>query len=369
MSRPVVIAGLLLLLTGCGASFQERRSLPTKASSTSIVAPSAASTGTLADAPRPGPSTRRGGYYQDDGPAAEVPENLESIPDAEPKWEPLNRGTARPYVVFGKSYTPHSTIKPFKQRGIASWYGKKFHGQKTSSGERYDMFAMTAAHTLLPIPSYVRVTNPASGKSVVVRINDRGPFHAERIIDLSYTAAQKLGYIGRGSTAVEIEQIIPGEPLSGTSYAQVSPPKKSIKSAEPIQADTPDELAGLIERLDGEPDKPVALVGSAKVTSGVTTPTMASGNKVNENTSEASPAIYIQLGAFSNADNAENFRAHLERDLDWIEEDIRVFSSALASGGAIHRVQLGPFASRAVAEKLADRVHEAVGSRPTLVSR
>ena len=375
MNRPALATGLLFLLTGCGASFQERRSLPTKASSPSVVAPVPASSDALADVPRPVTPTKRGGYYQDDGPAAQVPDNLESIPDAEPKWEPLNRGTARPYVVFGKSYTPHTAIKPFKQRGIASWYGKKFHGQKTSSGERYDMFAMTAAHTLLPIPSYVRVTNPASGKSVVVRINDRGPFHADRIIDLSYTAAQKLGYIGRGSTAVEIEQIIPGESPGGTSYAQVAPPKKSIKSTEPVQADAPDELAGLIERLDGEPERPDAPGGSAKVNSVATTTTKSSGSKASEkiNTnvkaSEATPAIYIQLGAFSNADNAENFRAHLERDLDWIEEDIRVFSSALASGGAIHRVQLGPFTSRAVAEKLADRVHDAVGSRPTLVSR
>lgn len=176
---------------------------------------------------RPGDSgaapSAKGGYYKDDGPAARPPDKLDAIPDAVPKWEPLNRGTARPYVVFGKSYTPHTSLKPFRQRGIASWYGKKFHGKKTSSGEPYDMFAMTAAHPVLPIPSYVRVTNPANGRSVVVRINDRGPFHSGRIIDLSYTAALKLGYIGRGSTEVEIEQIIPGE-SGGASDASSAPP-------------------------------------------------------------------------------------------------------------------------------------------------
>jgi rare lipoprotein A len=95
---------------------------------------------------------------------------------------------------------PLRELKPYKGRGIGSWYGRRYHGQKTSSGEIYDMYAMTAAHPILPIPSYVRVTNPANGKSVVVRINDRGPFHAGREIDLSWTAAYRLGYTGQGST-------------------------------------------------------------------------------------------------------------------------------------------------------------------------
>jgi len=102
-------------------------------------------------------------------------------------------------------------VQPFTQRGTASWYGKKFHGQKTSSGETYDMYKMTAAHPTLPIPSYARVTNLANRKSVVVRINDRGPFHTDRIIDLSYAAAYKLGYTGAGSARVEIEAIVPSQ--------------------------------------------------------------------------------------------------------------------------------------------------------------
>ena len=156
---------------------------------------------------QPSEAPRKGGYYKDDGPHAKPPANLDSIPDARPRAEPLHKFANRPYEVFGKKYVPLASLQPFKQRGMASWYGKKFHGQKTSSGELYDMYAMTAAHPTLPIPSYARVTNLANRKSVVVRINDRGPFHGERIIDLSYAAAHRLGFVQRGSAEVEVESI------------------------------------------------------------------------------------------------------------------------------------------------------------------
>lgn len=159
----------------------------------------------------PAQAQRPGGYYKDDGPGASVPDNLATIPDAQPRVEPLNRFANRPYEVFGKRYVPLASVQPFRQRGAASWYGKRFHGQKTSSGEPYDMYAMTAAHPTLPIPSYARVTRVGTGKSVVVRINDRGPFHAGRIIDLSYAAADRLGIVQIGSGEVEIEAIVPGE--------------------------------------------------------------------------------------------------------------------------------------------------------------
>src|SRR6185436_16356099 len=150
-----------------------------------------------------------GGYYLNDGPGDNPPPNLEQVPDAVPKREPLARGAMRPYSVMGQSYTPMTQIAPYKARGVASWYGRRYHGQPTSSGEIYDMYGMTAAHTVLPIPSYARVTNLANNKSVVVRINDRGPFHSDRLIDLSYTAAYKLGVLGGGRALVEIETIIP----------------------------------------------------------------------------------------------------------------------------------------------------------------
>lgn len=157
---------------------------------------------------------RGGGYYKDDGPGARVP-NLAAIPDAAPRREPLHRWANRPYEQFGKRYVPLTRVGPFQQRGTATWYGKRFHGNPTSSGETYDMYKMTAAHPILPIPSYARVTNLANGRTVVVRVNDRGPFHKERIIDLSYAAAYKLGYVNAGSARVLVEQLVPG----GTPYA------------------------------------------------------------------------------------------------------------------------------------------------------
>jgi rare lipoprotein A len=141
------------------------------------------------------PSTPSGGYYKDDGPAAATPGDVDKVPDAEPRDEPLHRFANRPYNVFGVDYTPMTQRAAFTQRGVASWYGRKFHGQKTAIGETYDMFAMSAAHPTAPLPSYAQVTNPRNGKTVVVRINDRGPFLNGRIVDLSYAAASRIGIV------------------------------------------------------------------------------------------------------------------------------------------------------------------------------
>jgi rare lipoprotein A len=153
-------------------------------------------------------SPQKGGYYKDDGPGDKPPAN---VADAVPRAEPLHKFANRPYTAMGKEYVPMTSLQPFRQRGMASWYGKRYHGQKTSSGEVYDMYAMSAAHPTLPIPSYARVTNLANGRSVVVRINDRGPFHSARIIDVSYAAAHKLGFIQAGAAQVEVEAILPGK--------------------------------------------------------------------------------------------------------------------------------------------------------------
>jgi len=155
----------------------------------------------------------RGGYYKDDGPGDDIPDGLLDVPDAVVKAEPFNKWTSRPYTVLGKTYTPLGNDERYSARGVSTWYGVKFHGQRTASGELYDMYKMTAAHPTLPIPSYVRVTSLDTGNSVVVRINDRGPFHSSRIIDVSYTAALKLGLLGKGSHEVEIERLFPGDPI------------------------------------------------------------------------------------------------------------------------------------------------------------
>lgn len=279
-----------------------------------------------------------GGFYKDDGPGDEIPDGLDEVPDAEPKWEPLHKPALKPYVVLGKEYVPFTSLRPYRVRGIASWYGKKFHGQKTSIGEPYDMFGMTAAHPILPLPSYARVTNVQNGRSVIVRLTDRGPFHADRVIDLSYTAAYKLGLVGNGSGEVEVEAILPGEP-TGTTYAQVQVP------ARPAGEDR--EFDQLARRLAADMESPPVA-----------------------STSAASPAvppargIYLQLGAFANSDNADSLRAHLNRELDWLGEPMRIYP-----GGGLHRLQLGPYASRGDAERIADRIRSQLGYKPTIVVR
>jgi len=279
-------------------------------------------------------SPKGGGYYKDDGPADELPDGLDEIADAQPRPELLHRFANRPYVVFGKEYVPNTTIKPYKARGMASWYGKKFHGQRTSVGEPYDMFAMTAAHPTLAIPSYARVTNLANGRSVVVRIIDRGPFHAGRVIDLSYAAAHKLDYIRSGSAMVEVEAILPD--ATGVSYAQVAPAE-----APP---NTGDEAARLAAEAQAEQSaSAIGTNGGGNLTAG---------------------SVLLQLGAFANADNAEAMRSRLQRELDLSGGELRINTS-----GGIHRLHLGPFVSRADAERVAGRIQSELGFRPTIVTR
>jgi len=269
------------------------------------------------DAPEPGvqPPGRTaggnaGGYYKDDGPGASPPPNLEAIPDAAPRPEPLHRFANRPYQVFGKDYVPLTSVAPFRQQGAASWYGKRYHGSKTSSGETYDMYAMSAAHTVLPIPSYVRVTHLGNGRSVVVRINDRGPFHADRVIDLSYTAAYKLGILEAGSALVEVEVILPGQAVAAPS---VPPPAAAAPAAA-----APAQAAG----------------------------------------------VFLQLGAFSAQESAENFRNRVLRDLAWLADPIQVFAA-----GGFFRLQLGPYRSQEEARSIAERIQAELNLRPLVVVR
>lgn len=324
---------LALLLAACGSA-------PRYSGESDVESPKSPAAKAPTPTKKPSVTLKKGGgFYKDDGPADDIPDGLDDIPDAEPKWEPLHKPATKPYVVLGKEYVPNTAVKPYKVRGIASWYGKKFHGQKTSIGEPYDMFAMTAAHPTLALPSYVRVTSAQNGKSVIVRITDRGPFHADRVIDLSYTAAYKLGLVNGGSGLVDVEAIIPGEPAS-TSYAQTTPPPG------PVPAES-DELGQMAKRLAQE-ERPARPAGTSAVTA---SDAFAKG-------------IYLQLGAFANADNAENLKNHLTRELDWLAETMRVYP-----GAGVHRLQLGPYASRGDADRVAEKIRLALGYKPTVVVR
>ena len=167
------------------------------------------------------PTNKPGGYYLDDGPGDHPPANLDKIPDAVPKVEPLHRYANQAYTALGERYIPLATNQNYKARGVASWYGRRYHGRATASGEIYDMYQMTAAHPVLPIPGYVRVRNLQNNKTVVVRVNDRGPFKRERLIDLSYAAAYKLGYVQEGSAEVEVETVTPVTTV-GATYLQLA---------------------------------------------------------------------------------------------------------------------------------------------------
>ena len=191
-----------------------------------------------------------GGYYGGDRPPPRVPANLDAIPDAVPRHEPLSATGNKPYTALGKRYHPLKSAKGYVARGTASWYGSKFHGRRTSSGEPYDMFAMTAAHPVLPLPSFVRVTNLDNGKSVVVKVNDRGPFLHNRIIDLSFVAAHKLGIAQRGTGRVEVRAVNPTSvPISTGNTATPRQPSATGRILIQVGAFAERDNARAMQRL------------------------------------------------------------------------------------------------------------------------
>ena len=230
--------------------------------------------------------SRPGGYYEDDGPGRRHVD-IDAIPEPVPVAEPLSPSGNAPYTVFGKTYRPMREAGAYRERGIASWYGKKFHGRRTSSGETYDMYAMSAAHKTLPLPSYVRVTNLRNGRSVIVRVNDRGPFLHNRLIDLSYAAAMKLDIVRTGTGLVEVSAIDTAAPATAAA-------RKPGAAAEP-------------------------------------------------------PRIWLQVGAFSSRDNAENLRTRVARTAGRPV----VIRSELVNDTRIYRVRIGPIDDVAESDRLA----------------
>jgi rare lipoprotein A len=289
------------------------------------------------DLPRlPAAGSGRGGYYQDDGPGDNPPPGLRDLPDAVVKYEPYAKFANKPYSVFGQTYTPLINDEPYTQRGVASWYGVKFHGQRTSSGEPYDMYKMTAAHPTLPIPSYARVTSLDSGKSVVVRINDRGPFHSDRIVDVSYTAALKLGLLGKGSHQVEIERLFPDDP---TRVATVRRAATSAAQAAPAPA----EIAALM--LEDR----VAMDSAAVA-------------RPQQEAAKPASGFYLQLGAYGRAGKAEEMSEMLKKS--GVEQALEVVRS-----GSVNRLYSGPFETRAMAQEAARSLPTSLGLKPIVVRR
>ena len=320
---PASVVMLMLSLTACTTvdlSVRENKKTPPEVTTASKPTATTAST-------QQAPTTKgRGAYYQDDGPGDQTPEGLMNVPDAIPKIEPFAKGPSKPYTVFDKIYTPITDYRPFIQRGVGSWYGKKFHGQRTASGEIYDMYKMTAAHPTLPLPSYARVTNIKNGKQVIVRVNDRGPFLASRIIDLSYTAAYKLGYVNDGSAELQVERLLPDE------IARMTAQDGAQQTANILAEDD------AISRL--------------------------SANTNTTKIGQEGSGFYLQLGAYAQAQNAQAALESLKTT--WPAE--LPLPSVIQNQG-IYRLHSGPFTSRDDATKAARQLQNSAQINASIVQK
>lgn len=267
-----------------------------------------------------------------DGPEARPPGGLEDVPDAEPRLEAIRPGGPnKPYAVGGVTYRPLAPDAALKESGLASWYGRKFHGRSTASGEPYDMYAMTAAHRTLPIPSYVRVRNPRNQREVVVRVNDRGPFVDDRVIDLSYTAALKLGVLG-GVAPVVLERITPEDIRTGLWKRDRSLPPPPLPTEE-------DPLMALVNASGAATAAAPAPPGTA-------------------------PGWWLQLGAFRQRDGADALQQRVQREAEAVAPAVSV-----AEDREVYRVHAGPYPSRGEALAAAEKLRALLALVPLLVSR
>ena len=326
-ARPLLVAALALLLAACGTT-----------------------------------PPKRSVYYQDDGPPDRLPADVASIPDAVPRVEPPHRGSSKPYTALGRTYTPLSGDVPFTQRGMASWYGRQFHGNRTANGELYDMLGMTAAHPTLPLPSYVRVTNVRNGRSVIVRVNDRGPFKQDRVIDLSYAAAAKLGIAAAGTGEVEIERITMAQIASGdyrrggpgpSTALAASPPVKPGASA-PSQTGSPVAAASVVAASD--------TAGSPPAAAPVELP------RAPAMTAEQARGWSVQLGAFAQESNADALAGRTAALLAFVGsiEESPARAPRVERDGGVYRVLVGTMSDRDSALTLA-RELERLLERPTTI--
>jgi rare lipoprotein A len=259
-------------------------------------------------------------------PAGAAPDPM-TVPDAEPRVEPIREGGPnKPYEVLGQSYTPVTADEPLVERGLASWYGRKFHGRRTASGETYNMYAMSAAHKTMPVPSYARITNPANGQEVIVRVNDRGPFTHDRVIDLSWAAAMKLGVQG-GGKLVEVRRLTNEEIRAGVKPAASATTANAVTVAPSATA-----------------------APAASMTARAPT--------------EAAAGFWLQLGAFSRSAGALDFQRKVADELDWLSPLLTVFAE-----GGVHRLQAGPYRSREQAREAAERVRAALSLVPVVLER
>ena len=318
------------------------------------------------------------GNSQRDGPEARPPPNLEAVPDAVPQIETIrNGGPNKPYEIAGHTYVPLTDGRALTEKGLASWYGKKFHGHRTASGEAYNMYAMTAAHKTLPIPSYARVRNPANGREVIVRVNDRGPFSPGRVIDLSYTAALKLGVLN-GVAPVEISRITDDDIRTGAAFRKpavladtsASSPSASSSVVKPVAPASGDVIAiaapGSVATVTETVSSVVA--AAAPATPPASAPAIpARADKPDEHAradTTAGIGWWIQLGAYRQRDGALDFQHRLIDEQPWLAPLLAVFSDH-----GLSKLQAGPYTSRDDARSAAERIRTALQLVPTIVEK
>lgn len=300
---------------------------------------------------------------QDHGPEDDV--KLQDIPDLVPKYEPRSRGGNKsPYEVWGKKYWVMDSAAGFSQTGIASWYGKKFHGHKTSNGEIYDMYKYSAAHKSLPIPTYLRVTNLENGRNVIVRVNDRGPFHEDRIIDLSYAAAAKLDYHHKGVARVRIETVTPDNYRDSVKKTSTW----SSFDSEPARTETVTDSAKSTSTSSKAlpPVKDWRSTPSNAVTDNSYSYQPSKGVKVAPPAYTSGPeAIFthLQVGAFSLLESAQRLKNRLIAVYD---TDIRV--SISEQTGPYYRVVIGPYEDNSQMQLWSDKLQRHGFERPVRVN-
>ena len=350
------------------------------------------------------------GNAQRDGPEAKPPPDLDKVPDAVPTIEPIRKGGPnKPYEIAGNTYTPLTDDRALTEKGLASWYGKKFHGHRTASGEAYNMYAMTAAHKTLPIPSYARVRNPANGKEVIVRVNDRGPFSPGRVIDLSYTAALKLGVLN-GVAPVEVTRITDDDIRSGVAQrkpadaptvaamGELDKPAATAPRAKPaatgsVVKEVPDVIApaaaanagvdaGVMNAAQSPPSTPGVDLGAAAATDAasavpgtvttvsetVVASTMPSTPSKPDEHAKADTTAgigwWLQLGAFRQRDGALEFQRKLVDEQPWLAPLLAVFTDH-----GLNKLQAGPYVTREDARSAAEHVRSALQLVPTIVEK
>lgn len=312
-----------------------------------------------ASGPKP-PASSPGPAPQRDGPPLSVPPNLADLPDVVPQIEPIREGGPnKPYVVLGQSYEPLRGDVEWSEKGGASWYGNKFHGRRTASGELYSMYGLTAAHKTLPIPSYVRVRNVRNGKEVIVRVNDRGPFVSGRVIDLSYAAAIKLDIAAAGVGQVEIARLTFDEIRSGAwQRGTVLDPEPTHQATRSLQPERP-----MLASPEGTLPLDDPLLGGGTTTSG--SPTSAS-TKVPAARAHtpAARGFWVQLAALSRRDGVDKLQQRIADQLSGLLPLLAVFHES-----PHYKLQAGPYASKQEAQQAARQVREALQLQPMVIER